>query len=181
MSVTREELDQSLFEYEQFKKNAFKPKLKKDLNKITSRLQVNSSILNELLSADLLSSIEESLVEKKKENFDLNLIQNEFIILKNQNSAKLNILEMKLKFKAELAAQTNKETPGKKDKISKEVFDLKEMYKWKKVDEKIKKPTAEPKTAGSEMSLDQQWIAYAHYYNYYFKAFLKNALNSNQT
>jgi len=173
VSVSREELDQSLFEYEQFKKNTFKPKLKKDL-KNTKQLQVNNSILNKFLSSGLLGSIEASLTEKREENFDLNLIQNEFMGLKKENSVNLNISEMKSRFKAELAARLNKELIGKKDTTTNEVFDLKEMYKWKKVDEKAKKPTTQPKTV--PISLDKHWIAYAHYYNYYYKAYLKNAL-----
>jgi superfamily II DNA/RNA helicase len=175
VEISKEELDRSLFEYEQFKNSSIKfnriiKNNDMDLGK-KSLIRLNNPILNEIIEPNLMENTENYFLNRTNfnEKIDLNTIQNNFIGLKNQNKFKSNdILNLKLKFKNDLESKINKEAIHKSE-IKNEIINLNEMYKWKQATKKeTKKITA----------IEDQSYLYAYYYNYYFKNYLSQ-INNN--
>jgi len=146
--ISKEELDNSLFEYEQYKNSKryfssqkhslseLEPPPPKKANK-----QSTSEIKDSIDNLNLIDKLEMSLAEfrqnKIKKSVDLNKIQNRYRNILNENSLNINVeqvAEMRLKFINEFALKAQKNTSVKfKEKSSNEPINLNTLYKWEVV------------------------------------------------
>lgn len=149
--ISKEELDDSLFEYEQYKnskryftsqKNSSSelepPPPKKAFKQTTSQIKDSISNLN------LIDELEMSIAEYRqsrinKKSVDLNQIQNRYRNILNENNHSINVeqvADMRLRFKNEFALKAKQnvtKSARSKEKSLNEPISLNSLYKWEVV------------------------------------------------
>lgn len=145
VTLSKEKLDQSLFEYEFFKNCSEKNKntKTKDFTNITT----DSNRLNQLLDSSLFQDIKNNfnmfIQGGKTENIHVDHIQDEYNELTDKMSFKITrdmIAENQTILHEGIEKCLISECNEKYIEIS-EVYDLKELYKWNTVSEKITEET----------------------------------------
>ncbi len=177
VNLSKEELDMSLFEYEQLKNT--KPNLTSKLygsattnkeNKHSKLELTNSVTLNKLIQvSDLYRNIENNCEETSLKDTDIEKVQREFCGLANENCLVVDrnyVIEMRLRLKAE-----QKERLEAKYLVdTKEtVVEFGELYKWTSV---VKEQKQTKKRVAIKKSASDEGFIYAYYYNYYYQHFL---------
>lgn len=166
VDVSREELDKSLFDYEQFKNKNIKTRKVYDFN--LENISPASELSPILSSLCKFETIEQDFKDNLIKTIPLETVQNSYIKLQNETKLNFNqneIKNLKLKFKNDYEAKFNSTTTSLKDEKIENV-NLAEMYKWEQVEKPIE---PKKKTKQKPLSLSDQSLIYSHYYNYYFK------------
>ena len=181
VTLSKEKLDQSLFEYEFFKNCSEKNKntKTKDFTNITT----DSNRLNQLLDSSLFQDIKNNfnmfIQGGKTENIHVDHIQDEYNELTDKMSFKITrdmIAENQTILHEGIEKCLISECNEKYIEIS-EVYDLKELYKWNTVSEKI---TEETKVNKVDLQAEQSTFrdkVYTYYYQYYFESILNQLKN----
>ncbi len=203
VDLSKEELDQSLFEYEQFKASKTKPNKRENLMlpKFSVFELTNSKRLNSLVETDILENLERSLEAFKKDNYidseadgGIISVQEEYkkLALNNGlNLSKARIQDLASKFRKTVEDWLTDKSRSSNNEFGKNEFkatDLKDLYKWKPVTEPVVNvddsiDENQDKDYFNDFSVEsgaveqnEKILNYAFYYEYYYKNLLKQFL-----
>lgn len=190
VTLSKEELDRSLFEYELFK-NSSKELKKKDTRNDSIIISTDSKRLNEISKSNIFRDIEDSFnsfIQDNEncqiENLDINKIQNEYKKLSNGNISQITIeqFDENRSILHRDIEQTTKKNDTNEEQLEKtKVYDLKELYKWETVSGKLTadKVTSKEDTTYVESKEKETYRdhIYAFYYQYYFKYLSNKFIN----
>lgn len=179
VKLSKEELDFSLFEYEQVKHSKYKIY---GSNKDKKTIQLTNSVaLNELISSDFYQNIEKNCKANRNDNNfeEVQYVLNS-LVERNCTTVKINhVIDMRLKLRTELKAKL-KQLKANDSTEKNALVDLNELYKWMPVvKESITEKTIQcsAKKIESKSLLKNENLIYTYYYNYYYQQFFKQIKN----
>jgi len=185
VQLSKEELDQSLFEYEQFRNARTKPTKHENQSKpqfLVAQL-TNSKRLNALVSTNILENLEKSLsMFTERTGTENSRVQEEYrqLALGNcLNMSEARVEELSTKFQQALKGmliddRVGSDTPefGYNDV---KPTNLSDMYRWEPVTESVVDDLLD--NQGNAVACEnEKELTYAFYYEYYYKSLLKQFL-----
>lgn len=184
VKLSKEELDLSLFEYEQMKHSKYnETKIFGSIKEKKTIQLTNSSALNKLISSDFYQNIEKNFKANRNDN-NFEEVQHVLnsLVERNCTTVKINyVMDMRLKLRTELKTKLNQLKANDSTEKS-ALVDLNELYKWMPVEkesitEKTVKYSAKKIESKSLLINDDENLIYTYYYNYYYQKFFKQIKN----